>query len=675
VRKADGVWGWRAPMEVSSRLQEMIAARVGNLDPDEAALMEVIALGEPVSASLLEKLFSPATLEAAERRGMAIVDRHGQRLSVRLAHPLYGEAVRSRCPALRARTIHRQLADGLETAGVRRSDDLLRLVTARLEAGQGGTPQLLVAGARRALGSFNPVLGERLARAAADAGGGIPAQLALAQALFGQGREEQGDVLLGLDKGAPNQGVRAATAILRALGLLWIDGGSPVEAEVVLRRAEQGIEDADLRDELKAVRGLVLLFSGRPVEAIAETCGILERVGANEPACVRTALVTVPAFAVTGRVEHAVAIADRWIGSADRLTDKFVFGPGHLLLGKTYALCLGGRLLEAETLAEREYRVALDQHAHVATAEWSLLRGRVALFRGRVVTAAGWLMEAASLFRSPSGINFLPVCLTGLALAAALAGDANAAEAALAEAKHVLTAGMGLFEPELLLAQAWMAALSGEQSKARGMMLEVAGAAEESGQYATAVLALHDVTRLGDAEAVADRLSTLALKVEGPLAQLCAGHVQALVRHDGDHLDRLSESFRSLGADLLAAETAAEAAAVHASHGKKASMLAASARGRRFLEACERARTPALLTLVAAPLTPREREIATLAGGGMTSLEIARRLVISARTVETHLQRAYAKLGVASRSDLATVLSLPRKPVGRSASPPQRPTT
>jgi DNA-binding CsgD family transcriptional regulator len=144
--------------------------------------------------------------------------------------------------------------------------------------------------------------------------------------------------------------------------------------------------------------------------------------------------------------------------------------------------------------------------------------------------------------------------------------------------------------------------------------------------------------------------------VEGPLARLCAEHVLALVRRDGERLDQLSESFRSLGADLVAAEAAAEAAAVHAANGKKASMLAASARGRRFLEACERARTPALTTLVAAPLTPREREIATLAAGGMTSLEIARRLVISARTVETHLQRAYAKLGVASRADLASVL-------------------
>jgi ATP/maltotriose-dependent transcriptional regulator MalT len=278
-------------------------------------------------------------------------------------------------------------------------------------------------------------------------------------------------------------------------------------------------------------------------------------------------------------------------------------------------------------------------------------------------------MEAASLFRSPSGVNFLPVCLTGLAHAAALAGDAHAAEAALAEAKHVLSAGMALFEPELALAQAWMAAVAGEQSKARGLILEVADAAEGSGQYATAVLALHDFARLGGADGVVDRLSTLASHVEGPLARLCAEHVQALVRHDGERLDQQSDSFWSLGADLLAAEAAAEAAAVHASVGKKASMLAASARGRRFLDACERACTPALLTLVAAPLTAREREIGTLAAGGMTSLEIARRLVISARTVETHLQRAYAKLGVASRSDLATVLSLPRDPAGSTAFP------
>jgi len=56
------------------------------------------------------------------------------------------------------------------------------------------------------------------------------------------------------------------------------------------------------------------------------------------------------------------------------------------------------------------------------------------------------------------------------------------------------------------------------------------------------------------------------------------------------------------------------------------------------------------------PLTSREREIATLAAQGLTSPEIAERLFLSARTVNNHLQSAYAKLGVNRRDQLAEAL-------------------
>ena len=52
-------------------------------------------------------------------------------------------------------------------------------------------------------------------------------------------------------------------------------------------------------------------------------------------------------------------------------------------------------------------------------------------------------------------------------------------------------------------------------------------------------------------------------------------------------------------------------------------------------------------------LTDREREVVRLAVDGQTALEIARRLYISDRTVETHLANAYVKLGVQSRLELA----------------------
>jgi DNA-binding NarL/FixJ family response regulator len=59
-----------------------------------------------------------------------------------------------------------------------------------------------------------------------------------------------------------------------------------------------------------------------------------------------------------------------------------------------------------------------------------------------------------------------------------------------------------------------------------------------------------------------------------------------------------------------------------------------------------------------AALTTREREIATLAARGCTNREIADRLVVSVRTVEGHLYRAYAKLGVSNRDELAATLGV-----------------
>ncbi len=51
-------------------------------------------------------------------------------------------------------------------------------------------------------------------------------------------------------------------------------------------------------------------------------------------------------------------------------------------------------------------------------------------------------------------------------------------------------------------------------------------------------------------------------------------------------------------------------------------------------------------------LTPREREVAVLAARGRTAPQIALELYIGERTVESHLARIYAKLGVDSKLDL-----------------------
>ncbi|HEX2130387.1 MAG TPA: helix-turn-helix transcriptional regulator, partial [Actinophytocola sp.] len=54
-----------------------------------------------------------------------------------------------------------------------------------------------------------------------------------------------------------------------------------------------------------------------------------------------------------------------------------------------------------------------------------------------------------------------------------------------------------------------------------------------------------------------------------------------------------------------------------------------------------------------ASLTPAERSVAELAVRGLSNPQIAAELFIGRGTVKTHLARAYAKLGVANRTELA----------------------
>ena len=52
-------------------------------------------------------------------------------------------------------------------------------------------------------------------------------------------------------------------------------------------------------------------------------------------------------------------------------------------------------------------------------------------------------------------------------------------------------------------------------------------------------------------------------------------------------------------------------------------------------------------------LTRRELEVAELVGQGLTNREIARRLVLSERTAQNHVQHILTKLGLANRSQVA----------------------
>ena len=55
-------------------------------------------------------------------------------------------------------------------------------------------------------------------------------------------------------------------------------------------------------------------------------------------------------------------------------------------------------------------------------------------------------------------------------------------------------------------------------------------------------------------------------------------------------------------------------------------------------------------------LTASERRVAELAASGRTNRQVAQELFVTSKTVEMHLSRVYAKLGISARKELAAAL-------------------
>ena len=56
-------------------------------------------------------------------------------------------------------------------------------------------------------------------------------------------------------------------------------------------------------------------------------------------------------------------------------------------------------------------------------------------------------------------------------------------------------------------------------------------------------------------------------------------------------------------------------------------------------------------------LTPQELQVVQLAAGGLSNRDIGAQMFLSPRTVGYHLYKAYPKLGIGSRAELARLLT------------------
>lgn len=150
------------------------------------------------------------------------------------------------------------------------------------------------------------------------------------------------------------------------------------------------------------------------------------------------------------------------------------------------------------------------------------------------------------------------------------------------------------------------------------------------------------------------RAEPIAARCDARLPAALAAHIRARATGDARGLSEAAGELATLGAPLFASESAAQAAETFAEQGRADSARRAARRAHELRALCED--VPGLtvrgVDAAAVALTPREAQFAELAGRGLSNAEIAERLVLSVRTVETTLYRAMRKLGVNDRRQL-----------------------
>ncbi|WP_330275270.1 AAA family ATPase [Lentzea sp. NBC_00516] len=327
----------------------------------------------------------------------------------------------------------------------------------------------------------------------------------------------------------------------------------------------------------------------------------------------------------------------------------------------------------------------------------------------RATIAAMEVMVAEA--RASGALTWIPYAQEVLAFAQALHGDFLTAQTCLAEAVALSTEfGMDMEVAVLRSASVWLAAVTGDEPRCRALAAEVLPVLEKrhavgtamtfwglglldlaAGRYGAAFDALHAVctgparydflvravpdlveaaVRDGRPGEVTEELAAFdrwATHVDSPVATALSLRCRAMIEDSEEHyraaLDLRTGRFDEARTQLLHGEWLRR----RRRRGEARTALAAALAGFTRLGASTwQARATSELTAlgerpstsleaddVLKTLTPQEVQVVRLAAAGLSNKEIGAQLFLSPRTIGHHLYRAYPKLGVTKRIELA----------------------
>lgn len=673
-------------LSTEPELRAVVATWAATLSPrcrDVLAAASVVGeqFGGSDIAALLDEDPSAAIEDALAAEAVAAVG--GGRFA--FSHSLVRDAIYAELPDRRRRELHRRLAIRLESvAGDSRAaeiaehwsraaiDDaeLLRAVEWWARAGAAADRQAAWADAAR----FYETAVEAAERAHADSVRLGAWLVDLGRAAYRSGRVREAVQAVSRASITAREAGNAGALVDAALVVQGI--GSPSVNMTLLELADRALPaapDASTRARLLAVRASALSAVDRVEESVADSAAALrEALESGDPLAELDALrARHLVLAAPRELDQRIAMAERTLALAAQLSSDAArmwallwlidaaFAQGDLaavdarlgalqLLNESSGLALGRwhfHRLEASRCAVIGQFPLSRRHAELAASEARALddHSMLGLTHAFLVEFAVLLGDPGELPSEPGDLLAaaprLPLVDAARARALWLRGQRDQAERiyrAIAAALPGLPDNSRRLPTQVLTTDpaiafddrdtaAW---LYDALLECQGMFL--AGSA--------GTVFCH-----GPADLVLGRLATTAADLDTALR-----HIESAARHAERSgavpyvaLSKLAEAevrHRRGDDDAVSRRLASEAAELADVLG----MPGPAARARRLAAAS-----------APGPLTTREREIAQLVASGLTNKEIAARLVLSERTVESHIRNAMLRLGLNRRVQLA----------------------
>ncbi len=644
-------------------LEDIVRARYARESPEAREVIEVLSCARSMSLSRLARMYGPSLIADMEEAGQIVVDRTDRHF-VTLGDRYLGDIVRNWLSVERRLELRDKVPGHREEElGELTVQDLLAYAAWTLDCNAELAPAHALAAAQAAVRLFDPKFALKCA-------GSIRSR----DREWPEGQQQKAAAYLQL--GLPLQAMSAlddiSEAQLMALPprafanfiaskadcMAWLEDRSGKVPEL-LRQARLRLQEfgPDTEADGLACAGLCLeLCEFNYLSFIGDYAPMMQRLrdAAENTAAdavdpdfrLRAAIILMEALGMTGRELEARAVMRDIAGqlgeraNVPRLRENFAWRSFNVLL-------LAGQWRQSiDMLKDASGRAGHGLHSGSAATDLAV--GLAYVYAGRGHLALDPLLAAIAQLEVRPSLQSLRQAYAAAAFAYAQMGNSVQATIYLDRARSA--DGLGRFVVSssadfcMDMASRWLG-----DPDAKDRLVRAAERYDRDGLYTLAGISMLGATVNGT---VKDFLfmEEIAGRRQGQLAEL--SRVVAVGSRKKDAENMLDAAALAAALELDAVQARCAALAFDFARGAGQASLATAAHS--MLESL----TDSVPSLPVVPrnkgplLTDRERQIASLAGNGVTNKDIAQEIGISVRTVEGHLYQVFTKLGVSSRSDL-----------------------